>query len=252
MGDSWKVLKARFGDKCPKDITKQDCLAHIEERRERGISDGTLNTELGHLKMVCNWAVKAGLIPWSPNIEKPKKPAPKVAPLERSEVRRLIDAAEHEYLRMFIILAVATAGRKTAVLQLTWDRVDWSTNQINLDNPDLANPHKNRPWVPLNDMALAALKAVPEDQRHGRIININGRGIDDIIRGVYGAAKRAGIRHVHPHMLRHTAAVHMLQAGMPLNEVSQYLGHKSIEITNRFYGRFQKAYLAKAASHLNY
>ncbi len=43
------------------------------------------------------------------------------------------------------------------------------------------------------------------------------------------AAKR-----VHPHVLRHTTAVHLLQAGVDLVTISHWLGHASVETTNRY------------------
>lgn len=39
---------------------------------------------------------------------------------------------------------------------------------------------------------------------------------------------------VHPHKLRHTAAVHLLQAGVDLVTISHWLGHASVETTNRY------------------
>lgn len=48
-----------------------------------------------------------------------------------------------------------------------------------------------------------------------------------------GAANLAGKR-VHPHMMRHTAAVHLLQAGVDLVTISHWLGHASVETTNRY------------------
>lgn len=41
-------------------------------------------------------------------------------------------------------------------------------------------------------------------------------------------------KRVHPHTLRHTAAVHLLQAGVDLVTISHWLGHASIETTNRY------------------
>lgn len=37
--------------------------------------------------------------------------------------------------------------------------------------------------------------------------------------------------HIHPHMMRHTRAMHLYQSGMPLALLSQYLGHAQVETT---------------------
>ncbi len=41
-------------------------------------------------------------------------------------------------------------------------------------------------------------------------------------------------KRVHPHALRHTTAVHLLQAGVDLVTISHWLGHASVETTNRY------------------
>jgi len=41
-------------------------------------------------------------------------------------------------------------------------------------------------------------------------------------------------KHVHPHTFRHTTAVHLLQAGVDLVSISHWLGHASVETTNRY------------------
>jgi len=41
-------------------------------------------------------------------------------------------------------------------------------------------------------------------------------------------------KSVHPHKLRHTAAVQLLQAGVDLVTISHWLGHASVETTNRY------------------
>lgn len=37
--------------------------------------------------------------------------------------------------------------------------------------------------------------------------------------------------HIHPHMMRHTRAMHLYQSGMPMVLLSQYLGHSQVETT---------------------
>lgn len=41
-------------------------------------------------------------------------------------------------------------------------------------------------------------------------------------------------KRVHPHAMRHTAAVHLLQAGVDMVTISHWLGHASVETTNRY------------------
>jgi hypothetical protein len=74
MLHTWKALRDRFGPMEAHAVTVADCRIHISERRERGIRDGTIHTELGHLRMVLCWAVKQGLIVRAPHIERPPKP----------------------------------------------------------------------------------------------------------------------------------------------------------------------------------
>lgn len=47
-------------------------------------------------------------------------------------------------------------------------------------------------------------------------------------------AKTLDAKRVHPHVLRHTTAVHLLQAGVDLVTISHWLGHASVETTNRY------------------
>lgn len=53
--------------------------------------------------------------------------------------------------------------------------------------------------------------------------------------GLAGAsAPTIARKRVHPHTMRHTAAVHLLQAGVDLVTISHWLGHASVETTNRY------------------
>jgi integrase/recombinase XerD len=41
-------------------------------------------------------------------------------------------------------------------------------------------------------------------------------------------------KRVHPHTIRHSTAVHLLQSGVDLVTISHWLGHASVETTNRY------------------
>src|SRR5262249_48223551 len=114
-----------FGHLLPRSIRREDCLAHIVRRREAGISDGTIWTELTTLRTALNHAVRMGWIDRAPYITIPPKPDPREHHLSRAEARRLLDSAMAPHIKLFIELALGTAGRTEAILDLTWDRVDF-------------------------------------------------------------------------------------------------------------------------------
>jgi integrase/recombinase XerD len=54
------------------------------------------------------------------------------------------------------------------------------------------------------------------------------------VRDAQRAAPTLDTKRVHPHVMRHTTAVHLLQSGVDLVTISHWLGHASIETTNRY------------------
>lgn len=57
-------------------------------------------------------------------------------------------------------------------------------------------------------------------------------------------------KRCHPHMLRDTFAVEMLLAGLPLEQVSMLLGHKSVKITEKHYAPWVKARQEQLAANV--
>jgi site-specific recombinase XerD len=63
-------------------------------------------------------------------------------------------------------------------------------------------------------------------------------GVRYLLRKYTGRAtavvKTLAAKRVHPHVVRHTTAVHLLQAGVDLVTIGHWLGHASVETTNRY------------------
>ena len=53
-------------------------------------------------------------------------------------------------------------------------------------------------------------------------------------------------------MLRHSAAVHMAEDGVGMEEIAQMLGHSNVNVTRNVYARFSPDYLRRAASALEF
>jgi len=253
MPFTWKALRERFGGMTFDAITIEDCRAHTASRRQKGIKDGTISTELGRLRMVLCWAVKRRLIDRAPAIERPTAPTRKERHLTRAQCSALIGSATMPHVKLYIVLALATAGRNAALLDLTWDRCNFERGEINLRDPDMTRPHKGRAIVPMNRTVRAALAEAKTGALSDHVIEWAGKRLLSVKRGLKSAAVVAGIKgSVSPHLLRHSAAVHMAEAGIPMEEIAQYLGHEDVSVTRRVYARFSPTHLRKAAAVLDY
>ena len=243
--NAWKRLAPHFGHMRPADIGRQTCREYAAMRGRRAKA-GTIIKELATLRAALRWHDRN-----TPAIiELPRQPPPRDRYLTREEYRRLRDAAAPTpHAQLFIILAYSTAGRAGAVLELTWNRVDFERGHIRLATEN-EHGNKGRATVPMTDALRAALKAAREGATTDYVIEYAGRPVTKVRRAFAAAVARAGLTNVSPHVLRHSAAVHMAESGVPISEISQYLGHSNSRITESVYARFSPDYLRRAARAL--
>ena len=251
MGYTGKSLMAAFGTMRPDQITVNDCRQYRKAREKSGIKTGSVWTELGHLRMVCSWAAKRGLIDRAPHIELPQKPQPKDRWLDDTEITRIITADAEPHIRLAIMLMLATAARVGAILDLTWDRVDFDRNQIDL-RIDSEGPRKGRAVVPITSTLRGALANAAECALTDYVIEWAGHPVKSIRTGFNKTVKNSGLKSVTPHVLRHTAGVRMAVAGIPMQKISQYMGHSNTAVTERVYARFAPDHLSDAAAALEF
>lgn len=246
-----KAVLEHFGALDPMMITAEDCRAYARLRRAQGMSDGTIWTELGLLRTALVWAAKPGrrLIAEAVEIERPQKPDPKDRWLTSVEVDKLLATAEFPHLRLAIVLMLSTAARVGAILELTWDRVDFENSQINL-RAEADGPRKGRAIPPMNRTARAALLAARDGALSDHVIEWGGEPVKCLYKGFKTIARDAEMPEVSPHTLRHTAAVWMAAAGVPMEKIAAYLGHTNVATTIRVYARFAPDHLRDAAEAL--
>ena len=246
LGYTGKAVLAHFGSLRPSQITVQDCRTYKQQRLAAGRKVGTVWTELGHLRSALKFAHKMGLIERMPYIELPPKPDSNVAPRTGEELQLLIDGANSPHIRLAIILLICTGARAGAILDLTWDRIDFDRGVIDLRLPDGVT-RKGRAVVPMNRMVRAALETAYQARLTDNVVEWAGKPVSSIRTGFQAAMRRAGMDRFHIHQIRHSVAVRMLAAGMPIHKVSQFLGHSDIHITQKTYARYMPEHLSDAA-----
>lgn len=255
MADAWKALKPHFAHLRPDQISRDTCRAYAASRRlvtfrnrKLPVQDGTIIKELTVLRAGLRWHDKN-----TPAVfEMPSTPPPKERHLSREEYGRLLESAQiTPHLYLFVTLALQTAARAEALLQLTWDRVDFDRGLIDLRNA--LGRRKGRAQVPMTETArIALLDAWKASLARVHVIEYAGGPVQSVKKAFGRACEKAGLEGVTPHVLRHTAAVWMAEGGATMPEIAGYLGHSDSRITERVYAKFSPTFLKKAATALEF
>ena len=228
---------ARLGDHWAGELTPAILRDYIAQRQTEGVQPATINRELVFLSAAINDYNRtyATQLPNPVPGLKTREPPGRLRWLTRDEYARLLDAAApNPTLHDYITLSVQTGMRRGELLNLTWDRVDWTHGLITLDPGD-TKTHTGR-TIPINTAARQALQRRADACRTAYVFcsTITDGPIGDLKKSFATACRRAGLQGVTPHTLRHTCASWLVQAGIPLYEVARLLGHSAITTTQRY------------------
>jgi integrase len=245
--NAWKHLLSAFGHRLGTDINKDDCRAYAQLRQRKGAAPGTVRTELEYLRACLNLRYGRG----HNRVWMPTGSPPRDRYLTRDELEQLLAHVETPHVRLFIILAITTGARMGALLDLRWDQVDFKHRTINFNQAGREQSNKRRPEVPLNARAFEALEEAAAGALTDWVIEWDHHPVKSIKKAIRMAAKRSGVP-CSPHVFRHTAGVWMAQADVPMQKISQFLGHTSTRVTERTYARYSPSFMKDAAAALEF
>jgi site-specific recombinase XerD len=159
--------------------------------------------------------------------------------LSQEEVTRLINASSSLFERTLLMVLYGTGMRRAELARLKIADID--SQRMILHVVD-GKGHKDRD-LPLSPALLETLRAYwrwlkprtylfPSRTRRDSEQPITDK---TVWRTCTEAAKRAGIRkRVAPHLVRHSWATHLLEAGTDLRTIQLLLGHEDLETTARY------------------
>lgn len=175
----------------------------------------------------------------------PKAKIPGVADyrLQSYDVRK-----ERQDIYDFVVLLLDTGARHTEIAELEWTSVNLLDKTLNLFRPKV----RNQSVLELSDRAydiLVRRKATSLSQW----VFTDSRGGPRQYRlaSFLTACKRAGLQDVTYHTLRHSFASRMVQAGLPITDLQQILGHANITMTMKYAHLSVQDSSRKAAAILN-
>lgn len=229
-------------------ITRETCRAYCRDRvkvSERDpktrepvawvpCSNGTIRKELGVLAAALMYCKEEGHLINPPKVHLPEKPEPKDRWLTRYEAAQLLRAArrnpESRHLARFILVALYTGTRKTAILRLRFvpnvngGHVDTGAARLYRRAPGQVETKKKTPKIKIAPRLLAHLRRW-EAMGERWVVAYKGQGVASIKTAWKSVTQAAGLDDVTPHTLRHTAITWACQSGRAqLWELSGYFG----------------------------
>lgn len=259
LGYNVRHLKGVLADLPADLLTKERVRNYMAKRRKMGaggaprrpaprpLADSTLRRELLTLRAALRWAEKENWIPKAPHVEAPGQGETRDRWLTREEAARLLESAKQPHVRVFMALALYTAGRTGALVELTWDRVDFAAGTVDLGT---GQGNKKRARLPMHPK----LRPILEEAYHARtadyVVEHGGERVASTKVGFRNAARRAELPGVTAHVLRHTAATWMAQRGVSLEKIAAYLGNSAATV-ERVYAHHHPAYMAEASAALD-
>ena len=240
---SGKPILQFFGHLEPRHVTKELVREYVQLRESQRKKPWTIHTELSHLRSTLGQAKED-----TTNIVLPTPP-PKHDYITKEQAREFLGACTYPHIRLFVYLACSTGARTQALLDLTWDRVDLDRRLIHLRTANEAH-RKGRAIVPINDQLFTVLQSAPRVSATAHVIEWAGSRVQSVKKGIKAVALKVNLPFITPHVFRHSAAVWMAEAGISMEEISQFLGHSNTDITRKVYARYSPTYLRKATEAL--
>jgi len=242
-------LKPYFGDAFLSDIKIERIEKYQTERQKETVrrqgpdgkpvktSGATINREIALLRTMINKAVEWEYLDASPiNWRRVKKfnENGRERYLTADERKRLFAALDDSgpILRNFIILALNTGLRRGEIMGLRWANVNMDDGLICLERAQRKNNKVLR--VPLNQNALEVMRRLPHVSEYVLCEPKTGERILSFRKAFATACRKAGIKDLRIHDLRHTFGTMLSVRGADVLTISRLLGHSSAAMTSRY------------------
>ena len=271
----------------PKGVTISSITPkHIEEFIEYLAEDGLCGTtQHDYVKLIgtcLRYAVRKDHILRNPmeKVDLPKKSKSHAQFYTQQEAEKLLEAAKGTEIYIPILLATFYGLRRSEVLGVQWDSIDWENDQIHIDhkvyadalqegNPivitDQMKTESSRRTLPLIPYVRDELLRHKEKQKQYRkafrdgynqkwkdcvCVDSIGNLIspDRLTQAFSALLKKNGLRHIRFHDLRHSCASFLVANGIPIKQVQLYMGHSNYSTTADIYAHLSPEALDSSAA----
>lgn len=256
-----------FGQRILQRINSQEFESFLDRLvTKEGLSSGTRNRVRAVLHKLYNDAKRQGLVPFNPvsNALVWKERQQTFDYWQTmEECLAYLEHAETEYssFYVFAVLALNTGARVGELIALHNQDVDLRNRRIHIfkikeyRNGEICKRTKGGGdrWLGMNDEVYQVLVKHRQSSKFNGpndfvIHELDGKSVDasTVRRRHWRVCKKAGLRKLRVHDLRHTFASHFVMNGGSLHDLQALLGHSSPTMTQR-YAHLAPGYLESKA-----
>jgi len=239
-----KYLKSQlipfFGEMELSEIFPLHVNKFMVKRQRDGVKNSTINRELTVLKKMLNLAIE-----WQFDIKvNPVKKGnffseeeyKRDRVLNREEEARLFQAAA-PHLKPILLCALITGMRYSEIFSIKWENCDFKNRMITI-KAESSKSGKRR-MIPINDRLFGELMKLWEiNQNRNDFVFLYQdpgtgklRPVKTVRRAFVAACRRAGIKNLRFHDLRHTFGSRLISKGADPVSVKDLLGHANLKTT---------------------
>lgn len=236
-------------------VQVRDVRMAVAGLHRQGLGGKSLQRWLSSLRSFCQFCIRHGWLTNNPadGISAPKSPKKLPKTLDVDQAAQFVEVAGDSFIaqrdRALLELIYSSGLRLAEAVSLNLTDVDWSDAMLTVTGKG----NKTRS-LPIGSAAITALKNwLPArslyTQPNEQALFTTQRGSRISHRAVQVRLQQLSIQQgmdnpVHPHMLRHSFASHMLESSGDLRLVQEMLGHANIS-TTQVYTHLDFQHLAK-------
>lgn len=225
---SWRngqmVIEA-IGDLKISEVEESHIDKYVDSLRNQGKKAGTINRKLAALSRMLIHASRMRYIDRVPSIIRVKEPKGRVCWLTHDEEAELLALPMDDWMGNLIVVLLDTGMRLGEALKLHSKDVDAHHKLVHLWDTKNGDSRS----VPLTVRALDAIRFAEGQVFPHSSVDCHRKW--DVLRA---AMNRSDDPHFVFHMLRHTCASRLVQGGVQIPVIQQWLGHTNIQTTMRY------------------
>jgi integrase len=235
-------LLPAFGRKRLDNIATRDIEKFKAKKLSAGLAPKTVNNMLSCLGKTLRYAAENEIIDKIPRVRFVKVFEKPIDFLDFDEYARLMEAAKADPESYPAILLGGDAGLRVGEIRsLKWEDLDLVARRVIVQRTDyrgyMGSPKGGRlRRLPMTKRLCAALKTARHLKGPWVFCDLDGkmwsRGLADTpLRRAY---RKAGLRKIGWHTMRHTFCSHLAMRGAPVRTIQELAGHASLITTMRY------------------